>query len=66
MGPKGDMVPSTADVLATARIRLIPLGATALESGAALRAAVDAVPSDGSEVWVLEPGPTTWGTRGWC
>ncbi|NNC08460.1 collagen-like protein [Corallococcus exiguus] len=60
MGPKGDMGPSTADVLATARIRLIPLGATALESGAALRAAVDAVPSDGSEVWVLELGAGTY------
>ncbi|WP_217276122.1 hypothetical protein [Corallococcus exiguus] len=54
------MGPSTADVLATARIRLIPLGATALESGAALRAAVDAVPSDGSEVWVLELGAGTY------
>ncbi|WAS87001.1 MULTISPECIES: hypothetical protein [unclassified Corallococcus] len=60
MGPKGDMGPSAADVLATARIRLIPLAATALESGAALRAAVDAVPSDGSEVWVLELGAGTY------
>ncbi|CAM4296000.1 collagen-like protein [Corallococcus exiguus] len=59
-GPKGDTGDSTADVLATARIRLIPLGATALESGAALRAAVDAVPSDGSEVWVLELGAGTY------
>ncbi|RKH64964.1 collagen-like protein [Corallococcus aberystwythensis] len=65
-GAKGDTGPSAADVLATARIRLVPLGATALESGAALRAAVNAVPSNGSETWVLKLGAGTYdlGTAG--
>ncbi|WP_199738853.1 collagen-like protein [Corallococcus sp. CA054B] len=59
-GATGATGPSAADVLATARIRLVPLGATALESGAALRAAVSAVPSDGSETWVLKLGAGTY------
>ncbi|WP_043321111.1 hypothetical protein [Corallococcus coralloides] len=47
-------------------MRIIPLEATALESGAALRAAVDAVPSDGSQTWVLKLGAGTYdlGTTG--
>ncbi|WP_233607268.1 collagen-like protein [Corallococcus sp. AB018] len=71
-GPRGDVGPAGApgssgtDRLLAARVRIIPLEATALESGAALRAAVDAVPSDGSQTWVLKLGAGTYdlGTAG--
>lgn len=71
-GPRGEVGPAGApgssgtDRLLAARVRIIPLEATALESGAALRAAVDAVPSDGSQTWVLKLGAGTYdlGTTG--
>ncbi|RKG71847.1 collagen-like protein [Corallococcus terminator] len=59
-GPMGAPGPSGADGFATARIQVIPLGTTALEAGAALRAAVEAVPSDGSQAWVLKLGAGTY------
>lgn len=65
-GPKGEpgSVTPAPDVLATARIRVIPLGTTALESGALLRAAVEAVPSDGSQTWVMKLGAGTYDLGG--
>lgn len=55
-GPRGEAGPSGsgADVLAAAHIQVVPLGATSLESGTALRAALAAIPS--GEQWVLKLG----------
>ncbi|WP_242593756.1 collagen-like protein [Corallococcus exiguus] len=65
-GPAGAPGSSGTEGLLAAHVRIIPLEATALESGAALQAAVDAVPSDGSRTWVLKLGAGTYdlGTTG--
>ncbi|RKH11804.1 hypothetical protein D7V97_10135 [Corallococcus sp. CA053C] len=61
-GPKGEPGSGApgADLYLAAHIRVIPLGGTALESGALLRAAVEAVPSEGSQTWVLKLGAGTY------
>jgi hypothetical protein len=59
-GPPGAAGGSDANPLTAAHLRIVPLGATSLESGEALRAAVDAVASDGTQTWVLKLGAGTY------